>query len=136
MSLLKEKKFTCRVSSVLNKNVKEFGKQYMFDESNETCWNSDSGTPQWILVNFEEPVDLSEIEIEFQGGFAGKKCSIESGEDSKDLSIINDFFPEDTNTRQRFPLTKSTRSKVFKIIFHSSTDFFGRIVVYKLLFHS
>lgn len=87
-------------------------------------------------MNFEEPVDLSEIEIEFQGGFAGKKCSIESGEDSKDLSIVNDFFPEDTNTRQRFPLTKSTRSKVFKIVFHSSTDFFGRIVVYKLLFHS
>lgn len=136
MNLLQEKKFTSRVSSVLNKNVKEFGKQFMFDESNETCWNSDSGTPQWILVNFEEPVDLSEIEIEFQGGFAGKKCSIESGEDSKDLSIVNDFFPEDTNTRQRFPLTKSTRSKVFKIVFHSSTDFFGRIVVYKLLFHS
>lgn len=31
-----------RVSSVLNKNVKEFGKQNMFDDSNETCWNSDS----------------------------------------------------------------------------------------------
>lgn len=136
MTLLKENKFICRVSSVLNKNVKEFGKQNMFDDSNETCWNSDSGTPQWILINFNEEVDLSEIEIEFQGGFAGKKCSIEAGLDTKDLSPVDDFFPEDTNTRQRFHLSATKRTKVFKIVFHSSTDFFGRIVVYKLLFHS
>lgn len=29
-----------RVSSVLNKNSKQFGKQNMFDGSDETCWNS------------------------------------------------------------------------------------------------
>lgn len=81
-------------------------------------------------------MDLSEIEIEFQGGFAGKKCSIEAGLDTKDLSPVDDFFPEDTNTRQRFHLSATKRTKVFKIVFHSSTDFFGRIVVYKLLFHS
>lgn len=31
----------CRVSSVLNRDVKHFGKKHMFDASEETCWNSD-----------------------------------------------------------------------------------------------
>ena len=30
-----------RVSSVLNKDVKQFGKRFMFDGQNDTCWNSD-----------------------------------------------------------------------------------------------
>ena len=30
-----------RVSSVLNRDVKQFGKKYMFDSNEETCWNSD-----------------------------------------------------------------------------------------------
>ena len=30
-----------RVSSVLNRDVKQFGKKYMFDDNEETCWNSD-----------------------------------------------------------------------------------------------
>lgn len=94
------------------------------------------GTPQWILINFEEEVDLSEIEIEFQGGFAGKQCSLEAGSDSKNLSVVEDFFPEDTNTGQRFRLSETKKAKVFKLVFHNSTDFFGRIVIYRLSFHS
>ncbi|CAO2612622.1 Nuclear receptor 2C2-associated protein [Lemmus lemmus] len=30
-----------RVSSVLNRNSRQFGKKYLFDEDEETCWNSD-----------------------------------------------------------------------------------------------
>ncbi len=30
-----------RVSSVLNRDVKQFGKKFMFDGDEETCWNSD-----------------------------------------------------------------------------------------------
>ena len=30
-----------RVSSVLNRDVKEYGKKFMFDGNDETCWNSD-----------------------------------------------------------------------------------------------
>ena len=33
--------FVFRVSSVLNRDVKQFGKQCMFDGDDETCWNSD-----------------------------------------------------------------------------------------------
>ncbi|KOC71164.1 hypothetical protein WH47_06225 [Habropoda laboriosa] len=40
--LLEQYKFECRVSSVLNKNNKSYGKHYMFDNCPETCWNSDA----------------------------------------------------------------------------------------------
>ena len=33
--------YTCRVSSTLNRDTKQFGKKYLFDGRNETCWNSD-----------------------------------------------------------------------------------------------
>ena len=29
------------MSSVLNRDVKQFGKKFMFDGEEETCWNSD-----------------------------------------------------------------------------------------------
>jgi len=38
-----------RVSSVLNKNVQSYGKMYMFDNCNETCWNSDAVGNQIFL---------------------------------------------------------------------------------------
>ena len=30
-----------RVSSVLNRNTRQFGKKHLFDQDEETCWNSD-----------------------------------------------------------------------------------------------
>lgn len=43
-----------RVSSVLNKDIKQFGKQNMFDGSDETCWNSHqvSHTLMIIVTHF------------------------------------------------------------------------------------
>lgn len=29
------------MSSVLNRDTKQFGKKFMFDDDEETCWNSD-----------------------------------------------------------------------------------------------
>ncbi|XP_071654117.1 nuclear receptor 2C2-associated protein isoform X2 [Temnothorax longispinosus] len=78
-ALLTENNFECRVSSVLNKNVQSYGKTYMFDNCSETCWNSDAGSPQWVLISFEDECGLSSFEVEFQGGFAGKNCHIEAG---------------------------------------------------------
>ena len=34
-------KYTCRVSSTLNRDTKQFGKKFLFDGREETCWNSD-----------------------------------------------------------------------------------------------
>ncbi|XP_029156507.1 nuclear receptor 2C2-associated protein [Nylanderia fulva] len=135
-SLLKENKFNCRVSSVLNKNVQSYGKMYMFDNSNETCWNSDAGSPQWIIINFEEECNISSFEIEFQGGFAGKDCHVEAGNDGKDITIVEAFYPDDTNKVQRFNLKNQIKAKTFKFVFNQSTDLFGRIIIYNLSLYS
>ncbi|KAL0123233.1 hypothetical protein PUN28_007679 [Cardiocondyla obscurior] len=136
MSLLTESNFECRVSSVLNKNVQSYGKKYMFDNCSETCWNSDAGSPQWVFINFKEEHSLSSFEIQFQGGFAGKDCHIEAGNDRKDLTIIESFCPEDKNKLQRFNLKSQVRAKAFKFVFKESYDFFGRIIIYNLSLYS
>ncbi|NXT14422.1 NR2CA protein, partial [Prunella fulvescens] len=66
-----------RVSSVLNRDVKHFGKQHLFDGSEETCWNSDQGTCQWVTLDFPRPVKVSELHIQFQGGFSSQLCTLE-----------------------------------------------------------
>lgn len=41
-NILTEDKFSSiGVSSVLNKNAKEYGKKFLYDGKDETCWNSD-----------------------------------------------------------------------------------------------
>lgn len=75
---------------------------------------------------------MNSIEIQFQGGFAGEKCYLEAGLDTKDLKFIENIYPEDKNCNQKFKLGSPTKAKVFKIVFENSTDFFGRIIIYHL----
>ncbi|XP_078606656.1 nuclear receptor 2C2-associated protein-like isoform X1 [Branchiostoma floridae x Branchiostoma japonicum] len=89
-----------KVSSVLNRDVKQFGKKFMFDGDEETCWNSDQGSPQWILVEFTEEVCPEEIQLQFQGGFVGKDCWLEGSSGDGDLKRFMDFYPEDVNSLQ------------------------------------
>lgn len=113
------------VSSVLNSDAKQFGKQNMFDDDEETCWNSHQGVPQSILFEWTNPVDISTVEITFQGGFVGKNCQFLLDD------IQTPFFPDDSSNPQIFPIKGQSVSKL-KIIFGESTDFFGRITIYKL----
>uniref|UniRef100_A0A6B0UKH1 Putative nuclear receptor 2c2-associated protein n=1 Tax=Ixodes ricinus TaxID=34613 RepID=A0A6B0UKH1_IXORI len=101
-----------RVSSVLNRDAKGFGKQHLTDKNEDTCWNSD----------------------QFQGGFAGKEMHLEvktPGQPDATASA-GDFYPEDSNVLQRFPLKMDVPISNLRIVFRSSTDMFGRIVLYKL----
>ncbi|XP_015518211.2 nuclear receptor 2C2-associated protein [Neodiprion pinetum] len=134
--IFKQYKWNSRVSSVLNKDVKTYGKKYIFDDSEETCWNSDQGSPQWIMVEFENEIELASFEIQFQGGFVGKDCRLEAGSDYQSLKPVEPFYPEDINSAQKFRLTDKVRAKTFKLLFGNSTDFFGRIIVYKMSFYS
>jgi len=129
MNLLADKSlFSAKVSSVLNKNVKEFGKQFLFDGREETCWNSDQGSPQFILISFHEPqAKISQLQIQFQGGFAGNQCHVIINNDTQKV----DFFPDDSNKLQTFPV-ELTDVNQLKISFGGSTDFFGRITIYQL----
>ncbi|XP_053145395.1 nuclear receptor 2C2-associated protein [Hemicordylus capensis] len=120
-----------RVSSVLNREVKQFGKKYMFDGNEETCWNSDQGTIQWLTLEFPQPVQVSQIQIQFQGGFTSQKCTLQGCRKGEELSPVTSFYPEDTNSLQNFLLPETTLDKL-KITFENSTDFFGRIIIYSL----
>ncbi|EDV26814.1 uncharacterized protein TRIADDRAFT_22604, partial [Trichoplax adhaerens] len=121
-----------RVSSVLNRAIKSYGKNFMFDGNDETCWNSDQGSPQYIMMAFDARVKISSVGIQFQGGFAGKECRLEGGLDSKNLHHLQDFYPKDINSYQIFDGSASEEIEYLKIIFTSSSDFFGRITIYKL----
>lgn len=44
----------------------------MFDESTDTCWNSDQGSPQFIFMDFLESTKFHSVEFIFQGGFVGQ----------------------------------------------------------------
>lgn len=90
------------------------------------------GSPQFVILEFPEEVCVKEIQIQFQGGFVGKECCLEGGTSSSSLTPFFEFYPDDFNTLQTFPVTISRRMKVLKILFSSSTDLFGRITIYKL----
>ncbi|XP_072516660.1 nuclear receptor 2C2-associated protein isoform X2 [Salminus brasiliensis] len=89
-----------RVSSVLNRDVKQFGKNFMFDSNEETCWNSDQGDQQWVFLEFPEPVKVSQLRLQFQGGFSGKSCKLEGCNKEGNLEHIVDVYPEDDNSPQ------------------------------------
>jgi len=128
MSSLRGSKFVCRVSSTLNRDTKQFGKKHLFDDRDETCWNSDQGSPQWVSIEFEEETQMSGFSIQFQGGFAGKECFVETDGNNK----ILDFYPEDGNKVQVFYCKQIVQAKKMRFAFNSSTDFYGRITMYKL----
>lgn len=94
------------------------------------------GSPQWIIINFEEECDVSSFEIEFQGGFVGKDCHVEAGSDEKNMTVVEAFYPEDRNNLQKFMLTDQIKAKCLKFVFNRSTDFFGRIIIYNLSLYS
>ncbi|KAJ9581732.1 hypothetical protein L9F63_023091 [Diploptera punctata] len=130
-SILRHEKYNCRVSSVLNRDVKQFGKKYLFDENDETCWNSDQGCPQWISLEFEKEQMIDTVQIQFQGGFVGRDCIFEAKQENG-TQFTEPFYPEDINSVQIFKLKQLLHTKCIRIVFNESTDFFGRIVIYKL----
>uniref|UniRef100_A0A8D2Q3Z5 Nuclear receptor 2C2 associated protein n=2 Tax=Varanus komodoensis TaxID=61221 RepID=A0A8D2Q3Z5_VARKO len=104
----------------------------MFDGNEETSWNSDQGATQWLVLEFPRTVQASLIQIQFQGGFASQKCTVQGSRKGEELSQVAEFYPEDTNALQSFPLEGAPAADKLKISFCNSTDFFGRIIVYRL----
>ncbi|NXN93968.1 NR2CA protein, partial [Rhinopomastus cyanomelas] len=121
-----------RVSSVLNRDGKLFGKKNMFDGSEETCWNSDQGRCQWVTLDFPRTVKVSQLHLQFQGGFSSQLCTLEGCRAGEQPVKIAELYPEDTNALQISFAVEETVLDRLKVTFESSTDFFGRIVVYQL----
>ncbi|CAI8058468.1 Nuclear receptor 2C2-associated protein [Geodia barretti] len=130
-----EKKARVKVSSVLNRDLRQFGKQFMFDGSEETCWNSDQGSPQYVRVDLGRLAVVRELRVQFQGGFAGRECELKAGGGGggEEDRVLMQFYPSDTNSLQIFPLNGDGEpTQVYSVFFKTSTDFFGRITVYSL----
>ncbi|ERE91165.1 nuclear receptor 2C2-associated protein [Cricetulus griseus] len=89
-----------RVSSVLNRNSRQFGKKHLFDQDEETCWNSDQGPSQWVTLEFPQRVHVTQLQVQFQGGFSSRHSYLEGSQSGDTLSKIVDFYPEDTNALQ------------------------------------
>ncbi|CAO2612621.1 Nuclear receptor 2C2-associated protein [Lemmus lemmus] len=120
-----------RVSSVLNRNSRQFGKKYLFDEDEETCWNSDQGPSQWVTLEFPHRVHITQLQVQFQGGFSSRHSCLEGSQGGDTLRKIVDFYPEDTNALQTFSIPTVEVDRL-KLTFEDTTDFFGRVVIYHL----
>jgi len=128
-----------RVSSVLNKDNKQFGSKNMFDGSDDTCWNSHQGSPQFVCLEFDKSVDVKRVKMMFQGGFVGKNCEFmglnSKSNDNSGPAIwtsLASFTPEDSSLLQTFELAEVPSITALKIHFPASTDLFGRITIYRL----
>lgn len=79
---------------------------------------------------------MNEIVLTFQGGFVGKTCVAigSTSEQPNEYNIpIVTFYPQDINSLQTFKVDNNdTPIQRLKIIFEESTDFYGRITIYKL----
>eukprot|EP00981_Chlorochromonas_danica_P001819 scaffold385_cov182-Ochromonas_danica.AAC.18 len=64
-------KFKCKTSSTLQPAAR-YASKFMFDGNADTCWNSDQGSPQYILIDFGREVVATRIVFAFQGGFVGQ----------------------------------------------------------------
>ena len=122
----------CSVSSTLQNNTKEYGKKFLFDGNQDTCWNSDQGTSQHISVKFHDEVAVLGIRIQFQGGFAAKAIQISRLD--KPLDVLETLYPTDTNNCQEFRFKEILKCSSIKLLFSGFTDFYGRIIIYQLEF--
>lgn len=114
--------------------------KHMFDGCPETCWNSDQGASQYILLDFLEPnTSFAMLRFTFQGGFVGQDAVVEVGESLDTLTTVTTLHHiKDNNDTQEFPLCPSdataeyvsAKGRYLKVTFSSSTDFYGRVTIY------
>lgn len=105
----------------------------------------DTGTPQHILLDFGRSVIPSAVRLMFQGGFVAKEitfltplvrsCVADDGEGAaaaSELHKLADAWPVDESALQEFPVPCESPITQLKLVFNGSTDFYGRVTVYKL----
>lgn len=68
------------------------------------------GSPQWIVIEFKAQAEISQVNIMFQGGFAGKvnfnfilkrkECELQIEGQNNSWQTICPFHPKDDNSLQ------------------------------------
>lgn len=54
------------------------------------------GSPQFIEIEFTAPVTVTEVAIQFQGGFTSKDCTLVANGDTQ----LMKFYPDDSSSLQ------------------------------------
>lgn len=139
----------------MNGNTKLYGANNALDTQNESnSWYSDGqadgNTEHSYTVDFHRDVKIKSISLLFQGGFVSEECQLYTGRRKMDKDVstsvlwteIEDAYiePENTNKLQNFDMEEvsnqdALKCHAIKLVFHSSTDFYGRVVLYKILVH-
>ncbi|OWZ08615.1 hypothetical protein PHMEG_00018812 [Phytophthora megakarya] len=124
---------TCRASSTLDRNKQLYGAANMLSTDLSSCWNSAQGSPQQVQVLFHRLVDISTVCIMFQGGFVGQDIQVHVKKDGggKWQQMDVDVDPKDSNDLQEFPCNLQ-QVEAIALTFQRSTDFYGRVVIYRL----
>lgn len=114
---------TCSVSSVFNGDNANYGKKHLIDGSDDTCWQSSTALPHTVTCKLSEAITGEYVlRIQFQGGFVGTHLR------------VNDkiFNPLNINEMQEFPLSFEQLTDLLKLEILSSSDLYGRVIIYHL----
>ncbi|PRP74421.1 hypothetical protein PROFUN_06550 [Planoprotostelium fungivorum] len=84
------------------------------------------------MVDFGKKVTIEKILITFQGGFVATEVLFKSSVDGGDFEQISEFHPSDDNSCQTFSLSEPVQAEKVQLVFPKSTDFYGRITIYRL----
>ncbi|KAG9413314.1 Nuclear receptor 2C2-associated protein [Aphanomyces cochlioides] len=125
---------TCRVSSVLNRDRKEYGAHHMFDGSEISCWNSAEGSPQQVWLDFHRTVHLRRVQVMFQGGFVGEDVQflVTTTEEQTFHALPLSVHFDDGNAMQSVDVACDNVTQL-RLHFGRSSDFYGRVTIYQLL---
>lgn len=89
------------------------------------------GENQWITIKFARPVQVTHVDLQFQGGFSCSKVIVELFEE-KEKCGEKVIYPEDNNRLQTFGDIHGQNVDNLKLLLCESSDLFGRIIIYKL----
>ena len=122
----------CKVSSTNKLNPSAYRYENMFSEDEFNSWMSDTKLPHMITLTYERPVEVSSVELLFQGGFAAKEMVILAlSEDGTAFQEVSKQFFEDTNDKQVIQVHVD-RTKKLRLVFPACYDLYNRMVIYSL----
>lgn len=122
-----------KVSSILDNNSKQFGGNFLYDSSEDTCWSSGQGSSQSIIFDFvNKPIFISFIEFTIQTGFAPKEIEVFYYLANKQLTFLTNYKVEDKNDCQVININKEFIEGIqgIKLFMNKFNDFFGRVTFY------
>jgi len=128
---------------VLQRNTKLYGPLNALDcENSTTSWNSEGNsagkTSSSFLIDFHEPVIPLELRLQYQAGFAAEDVSVlVQHPDTQNWIPLIQLEVEDDHDLQCFPLVEPGTpepkpTQCIKFVFDECTDFYARIIIYKL----